>query len=187
MPLAHFTNIPTAVQNMEILYKNLFEVTVVLPPIIAGFHPGYASLLLTNTTIAKFPTYPVLEYAEQRFKYSTREFIKMPTTTSIDVDLSLNMNQNDNGQVFAWRILKDWYDLAWNNEDGSLHYKKHMVGDIIVHNHDREGHIVRRVVYNNCQMHKIAGWEELDWAGGGDMIGPLQVSFKADYWSDFYY
>lgn len=187
MPLAHFTQITTAVQNMEPLYKNLFEVTVVLPPILQVIHKDYTNLLLTNTTIAKFPTYPTLTYKEQRFKYSTRQYILMPDTTSVDLDMSLNLNQNDVGQVFAWRILKDWYDLAWNNEDGSLHYKKHMVGDVIVHNHDREGHIIRRVVYHNCQMNKITGWEDLDWSGAGDLIGPLAVQFKADWWQDFYY
>jgi len=186
MALAHFTNIETAVNNWEILYKNLFEVTIVLPTILQGIHPNYTNLLLTNIITAKFPTYPTLEYAEQRFKYSTRQYIKMPGTTSTELELSLNMNQTNNLQVFTWRILKDWYDLAWNNEDGSLHYKKHLVGDIIVHHHDKEGHVIRRVVYNNCQMGKISGWEDLDWSAP-DMVGPLSVGFKSDYWQDFYY
>ena len=185
MPLAHFTNIETANKNWEPVFKNLFEVTVVLPPILQSLHPTAPNLLLTNTVSASFPKYPDLAVKEQRFKYSTRQFVLMPETTSTDLELKLNMNQNDNFQVFTWRILKDWYDLAWNNEDGSLHYKKHLVGDVIVHNHDKEGHVIRRVVYNNAQLIKIGGWEDMAW--GSNEIQELSASFKADYWQDYYY
>jgi hypothetical protein len=188
--LAHFSNVNTSTNKYEILYGNLFEVTVILPTLVAAIHanatPRVETLLLENITNAKFPTYPELTKITQRFKYSTRQFLGTPDSTSADFDLTLNLNQNENNQVFCWRVLKDWYDLAWNNEHGSLHYKRNMLGDVIVHHHDKEGHIIRRVVYHNVQMNKISGWEELDFSRSSENFS-LTVGFVCDWFEDFYY
>jgi len=186
MPLSHFTNIETSHSLWEPIHNNLFEVTILLPTILQSIHTEATHLLLENTTTIALPTYPALTTAEQRFKYSTRKFVMMPASTSVDFAIKFNMNQNDNYQVFTWRILKDWYDLAWNNEDGSIHYKRNMVGDVIAHVHDKEGHVIRRVVYHNCQVLSIAGWETLDWGSNSD-VASLDVGFTSDYWEDFYY
>ena len=185
MGLPHFTNITTARDNDEPVFKNLYEVTIVLPTAIQSLHPNHTVLLLENATSIKFPTYPTIEFKEQRFKYSTRRFVTMPTTTSTDFAINFNMNQNKNYQVFTFRMMKDWYDLVWNNEDGSLHYKKNVISDIIVNAHDKEGHVIRRVTYYNCQITAFTGWEDLSWDGSD--IYTLTANFVADYWSDLYY
>lgn len=191
MPLAHFTNVATARDKDEVIHKNLFEVTIVLPTIVAQIHagtkdPNIQTLLLENIKTAKFPTYPDLPEITQKFKYSTRKFLGMPDSTSFSPEFSLNLNQNITYQVFCWRVLKDWYDLSWNNEDGSLHYKRNCVGDIIVHNHDKEGHIIRRVVYHNCICSQVSGWEDLAWDGNTDVF-EMSAKFVSDYWEDYYY
>jgi len=186
MPLPHFSNIDSHNKIWEPVYQNLFEVVVILPPAIQALHPGSQSLLLENTVTASFPTYPTIEHTEQRFKYSTRRFMKFPESTSTDVTITFNMNQNDNYQVFTFRMMKDWYDLVWNNEDGSVHYKKNIISDIIVHAHDKEGHVIRRVTYFNCQLKTFTGWEGLDW-GTADIYAPMSTTFSADYWEDMYY
>ena len=189
MPLAHFTNIDSHQKDnsfWEPIHKNLYEVTIILPTILQAIHPDATHLLLENTTAINLPAYPDLSSAEQRFKYSTRKFVMMPDSTSTDVNITFNLNQNENNQVFVWRIMKDWYDLAWNNEDGSLHYKRNIVGDIIVHVHDKEGSIIRRVVYHNCQANKLTNWSALDW-GQNSEVENLQIGLAVDYWEDFYY
>jgi len=110
-----------------------------------------------------------------------------PDDTSIDdMQIKFNLNQNDDYQIFVWKMLKDWYDLAWNNETGTLHYKKNMVGDVIVHQHDREGKVIRRVTYHNCQMKKWEGMEELNWESNTEVMD-LTTHWACDYWEDFYY
>jgi len=153
MPLPHFSNISTHNNVWEPVYTNLFETIVILPPAIQALHGSeYQTLLLENTTSIKFPTYPQIGKISQKFKYSTREFLTFPESTSTEFDITFNMNQNESYQVFTWRMMKDWYDLVWNNEDGSVHYKKNIISDIIVHAHDKEGHVIRRVTYYNCQI-----------------------------------
>jgi len=187
MPLAHFTMIDSHKEKWEPIHPNLYEVTIILPQILQGIHPNATHLLLENTTKANMPTYPPLGTKEQRFKYSTRLFVMTPTETSIkDMGISFNLNQNDDYQIFVFKMLKDWYDLAWNNETGTLHYKKNMVGDIILHQHDREGKVIRRVTYHNCQFHTFTGMEQLDWSSNTEVMS-LEAKWAVDYWEDFYY
>ena len=115
--------------------------------------------------------YPTLGNVAQRYKYSTRLFVGFPETTSIpDLGLTFNINQNDNKQMFTFRIIKDWYDLLWNNEDGSSNYKRNVVGEIILYQHDREGEIIRRVTFHNCQITSFQDGGDLVWAGGQDIM-----------------
>ncbi len=187
MPLAHFTTVDTANANFEPIHKNLYEVTIILPTVLQSIHPNATHLLLENTKTAQFPKYPDLGAANQRFKYSTRVFTMMPTQTHIeDLTLTFNLNQNDDYQVFCFKILKDWYDLGWNNETGTLHYKKNMVGDIIIHGHDKEGKVIRRITYHNAMLRGFSGWEDLSWESSTDIF-ELSTTFNVDYWEDFYY
>jgi len=187
MGLAHFTAVDTAREKWEPIHKNLYETTIILPTVLQSLHPNATHLLLENTKSAKFPTYPDLSTGVQRFKYSTRVFIMMPEKTHID-DLSIvfNLNQNDDYQIFCFKMLKDWYDLGWNNETGTLHYKKNTVGDIIIHAHDKEGKVIRRVTYHNVMMKSFTGFEDLSWESSTDIFD-LTANFVADYWEDFYY
>lgn len=185
MPLPHFTNISSHNKIWEPVYKNLYEVVIILPPAIQSLHPGYETILLENTINVKFPTYPEIATQPQRFKYSTRLFLTFPDKTDTAVDINFNMNVNEDYQVMTFRMMKDWYDLVWNNEDGSVHYKKNIISDIIVHAHDKEGHVIRRVTYHNAQITNFSGWEELDWSSTD--LQTLTAKFVADYWEDMYY
>ena len=187
MPLSHFTLIESHREKWEPIHPNLYEVTIILPDILQSLHPNSTILLLENTTKATMPSYPDLGVKEQRFKYSTRLFLTMPEKTSIDsMKISFNLNQNDEDQMFVFKMLKDWYDLAWNNETGTLHYKKNLVGDIIIHQHDKEGKVIRRVTYHNAMFKHFSGMETLDWSQSTDIM-VLEGTWAVDYWEDFYY
>ena len=187
MGLAHFTAVDSHHQKWEPIHKNLYEATIILPQVLQTIHPNATHLLLENTITAKFPAYPQLASKEQRFKYSTRVFVMMPEKTHVDdLEISFNLNQNDEYQIFCFKMLKDWYDLAWNNETGTLHYKKNLVGDIIIHLHDKEGKVIRRVTYHNVMMTGFSGVEDVDWSASTDIM-QLSAKFVADYWEDFYY
>jgi hypothetical protein len=187
MPLAHFTMIDSHKEKWEPIHSNLYEVTIILPEILQSIHPDATHLLLENSTTATMPTYKELSVIKQKFKYSSRVFLSTPADTSIDdMKIKFNLNQNDDYQIFVFKMLKDWYDLGWNNETGTLHYKKNMVGDVIIHQHDREGKVIRRVTYHNCQMKNFTGMETLAWDSNTEVMS-LEASWAVDYWEDFYY
>lgn len=187
MPLPHFTQISSHNENWEPSYKNLFEVEIILPDAIRDRHPNGTNLLLENAISTAMPTYPTLGPITQKYKYSTRMFLGFPDTTSkTDLGITFNINQNDAKQLFTFRMIKDWYDLAWNNEDGSSNYKRNMIGDIIVYHHDREGEIIRRVTYHNCQITSWAGMEDLSWADT-TAVHELNGTWIVDWWEDYYF
>jgi len=186
MPLAHFTNIDSSKELFEPVYKNLFEVNFILPNSIVSV--GIGNLLLENAISTTLPQYPDLGVSEQRFKYSTRQYVMMPDSTSIkDLSIKFNLLKNDKHQVFVFRKLKDWYDLSWNNETGELNYKATTTGTITVNVHDKDGIIIRRVIYHNAILKGFSGWEDIDWSSNSDLAGPLDAKFVVDWWEDYYY
>lgn len=187
MPLPHFTQVSSHNEEFEPSYKNLFEVEIFLPTLIDEAHPGVGDLLLTNAISTTMPTYPTLQTIQQKYKYSTRLFLGFPESTSrTDLSITFNVNQGKEKSLFTFRVIKDWYDLAWNNESGASHYKSAMIGDIVVYHHDREGAIIRRVSYKNCQITGFSGMEDLQWSDT-NAIHELTATWAVDYWEDFYF
>jgi len=195
MPLPHFTQISNVgspggpgTLPQEVVYTNLFEITFILPVILQaqGRDP---LLLLENATKApiaatKLTDVEGVAVQTQRFKYSTREFLTTPTKTSGTIDIPFQVNVNQQGSMENWNTMKAWYDLLWNSQNGSLHYKSDLIGTIIVNQHDKKGLILRRITYQNCQIKSLT-YAELDWSQAG-IIQDVTASFVWDYFIDEY-
>jgi hypothetical protein len=191
MPLPHFTQLlntgspggPGTLPD-EVVYTNLFETTFVLPVILQaqGRNP---ILLLQNALNIDFNlTEFDVTVKEQRFKYSTRAFLTTPTKTSGAFNIKFNVNVNQQGSMETWNAMKAWYDLVFNSQNGSLHYKSDIIGTIIVNQHDKKGVVLRRVTFQNCQISKLQGYT-LDWASN-NIIESVQADFIYDYFIDEY-
>lgn len=190
MALPHFNNItPVATDEHEPVYPNLFEITFNFPDILELSDEDETIMMLNTTAINGHVTTPELNTAIQRFKYSGRLFLMPPQAeNSVVENLSINfeVNVDDAFAIKTWNYLKNWYDLAWNSQTGELHYKRDMSGSIVVHLHDREGVVIRRIEYRNVQIKGLnGGFEDLDWTNGDIARG--QASFAADYWVDQYF
>ena len=194
MGLPHFTNIsnvgspggPGTLPD-EVVYLNLFEITFILPVLLQaqGRDP---ILLLENATKvnlggANLTAFDVGQ-AQQRFKYSTREFLTTPTKTSGEITIPFQVNVNNQGSMETWATLKAWYDLVFNSQNGALHYKSDIIATIIVNQHDKKGVVLRRVTYQNVQISKLQGYS-LDWSQN-NIIESSQADFIYDYFIDEY-
>jgi hypothetical protein len=191
MPLPHFTQLlntgspggPGTLPD-EVVYTNLFEITFVLPVILQA--QGRDPILLLQNALKIDMNLTEFDVAikEQRFKYSTRAFLTTPTKTSGAFNITFNVNVNQQGSMETWNALKAWYDLVFNSQNGSLHYKSDIIGTVIVNQHDKKGVVLRRVTFQNCQINKVQGYT-LDWASN-NIIENLQVDFIYDYFIDEY-
>ena len=142
-------------------------------------------LLLQNATkvdlnLTEFDSSTV----QQRFKYSTREFITTPTKTSGTIAIPIQVNVNQQGSMETWNTMKSWYDLMFNSQNGALHYKSDMIGTIIVNQHDKKGVVLRRVTFQNCQITKLGGYS-LDWSSN-NILTEASADFVYDYFIDEY-
>ena len=191
MPLPHYTQIsnlgspggPGTLPD-EVVYTNLFEVTFILPTILQAQKRDPLLLLENATKIALNLTEHDVAEKVQRFKYSTRAFYATPTKTHGNLSIPFQVNVNNNGSVEVWNTLKAWYDLLFNSQNGSLHYKSDLIGTIVVNQHDKKGVVLRRVTFQNCQLFKVAGYD-LDWASNG-IIENVTAEFTYDYFIDEY-
>ena len=194
MGLPHFTNIsnvgspggPGTLPD-EVVYLNLFEITFILPVLLQaqGRDP---ILLLENATKvnlggANLTAFDVGQ-AQQRFKYSTREFLTTPTKTSGEITIPFQVNVNNQGSMETWTTLKAWYDLVFNSQNGALHYKSDIIATIIVNQHDKKGVVLRRVTFQNCQLKSLTGWD-LDWASNA-IVTEVTAAIVYDYFIDEY-
>ena len=201
MGLGHFTNVQTATNMWEPVFKSLFEIQIDLPPLVtANLGEGIRGILIENATSVPLPSYPKIEVKPQRFKYSTRIYPTLPAQTHlVDQQIKFNLNESVNvrqnlllggyvaGKVPVFRAVKDWYDLIWNNETGQLNYKGNVVGTVTIDQHDKEGLVIRRVIWQNAMLTGFSGWDEgLDWNSVTE-IHELTASFAVDYWEDYYY
>jgi hypothetical protein len=191
MPLPHYTQVsnvgspggPGSLPD-EIVYLNLFEVTFVLPNILTAQGRNALLLLENATNIDMNLTQFDVGQKEQRFKYSTRVFNTTPVKTSGDFNIKFQVNVNQSGSMETWSTLKAWYDLVFNSQNGSLHYKSDIIGTVIVNQHDKKGVVLRRVTYQNVQIKQLAGYA-LDWSSN-NTIETVQADFIYDYFVDEY-
>jgi hypothetical protein len=190
VPLPHFTQLQMTgspggpgTEPQEPVYKNLFEITFIFPTILQaqGRDP---IMTLQQASSVTLDLTPDISTKEQRFKYSSRAFMLMPEKTTVDFDIKFNVNVNNKGNMETWDVLKAWYDLVWNSQNGSLHYKSDIIGTIIVNQHDKKGVVLRRVTFQNCQIKGVSSMA-LDWTSN-DIWDDLSAKFIADYWIDEY-
>jgi len=191
MSMPHFTQLsgvgspggPGTLPN-EVVYLNLFEVTFVLPVILQA--QGRDPILLLQNALNVDMNLTEFDVAvkQQRFKYSTRQFLTTPTKTSVDFNIKFNVNVNQQGSMETWNTLKAWYDLVFNSQNGSLHYKSDIIGTIIVNQHDKKGLILRRVTFQNAQIKGVGGLP-LQWSSS-EIWTDVEANFVADYWVDEY-
>jgi hypothetical protein len=196
MPLPHFTQLAgtwgditgtpggPGTTPQEVVYLNLFEINFILPTILQA--QGREPLLLLHQakSIDLNPLNKAIGVKTQNFKYSTRAYLDAgPTETHVDFSIAFNVNVNSGGSMEVWNTLKSWYDLAWNSQNGYLHYKADTIGTIIVNQHDKKGLVLRRVTFQNAQL-KDVNTTSLDWTS--KEIFSATANFVADYWIDEY-
>jgi hypothetical protein len=190
MPLPHFSQLQMTgspggpgTQPQEPVYKNLFEITFIFPTILQaqGRDP---IMTLQQASSVTLDLTPDITTKEQKFKYSTRAFMLTPEKTTVEFDIKFNVNVNNKGNMETWDVLKAWYDLVWNSQNGTLHYKSDIIGTIIVNQHDKKGVVLRRVTFQNCQIKGVSNME-LDWSSN-DIWDGVTAKFVADYWIDEY-
>ena len=192
MPLPHFTQLHPGVGSPggpgtlpdEVVYLNLFEITFILPVILQAQGRDPILLLQNATKIDLNLTEFDITSKQQRFKYSTREFLSTPTKTSGEITIPFQVNVNQQGSMENWNTMKAWYDLAFNSQNGALHYKSDLIGTIIVNQHDKKGVVLRRVTFQNCQLYKLTGFS-LDW-GSNNIQDSVSGTFTYDYFIDEY-
>jgi len=187
--LPHFSNLSMndsggpGTKPQEPVFLNLFEITFILPLILQAQGHDPVMMLQQALSVSLALTEDI-SIVDQRYKYSTRAFLSMPDQTHVEFDIKFNVNVNDSGSMETWNVVKAWYDLVWNSQDGTLHYKSDIIGTIIVNQHDKKGVVLRRVTFQNAQLRGVSGID-LDWSSN-EIWKDVTAKFVSDFFNDEY-
>lgn len=184
--LPHFTNVPYADELQEPIYKNLIEVNFFLPEALRAQGRNELLMMYNAKNISFQPFTPTLGTAVQSYKFAGRTYVLTPTkeqTTITDMSINFNLNQNKENQVVIFNTLKTQYDLAQNSIDGTMNYKRDMVGTIIANLHDKRGEVIRRGIFYNVQLTGLDGAFDYGQDDNG-IVESMTAHFTADYQDD---
>lgn len=185
--LPHYKNSKAAMNNLEPVYLNLFEVTLTPP---TGIDPGVGSngqnLLLEQVKkISGLELDKNPGTVEQFYKYAKRRYAgAKPETTTLDFTVDFEVNLSDVNSMYTFKTLRQWSDLIYNPLTGGTGLKKDYIGSGVVTMFNRTGNIHRRVRFPVIWPISPITPMELDYQSTDIFI--ISVTFAADYWEDIF-
>lgn len=181
MGLPHYNQDQTSRKgrNFEPVQTNLFEVTILPPSGVAN-----APLLLQHiNSISGLELYKEIAPVEQKYKWITRSFGGTPDGTAVDVVINFSLNLNEANEAYLYKSMRQWYNLRYNPNDGSMGLKKDYVGSIVIVQFNRAGDIFRTVTLEDCQISSALGFTpELNYETKD--AATLEVTWRCDVWKE---
>ena len=181
--LSHYKNARSSLEMYEVLQPNLFQV-IINPP--AGLSGNDQIELLhehINTIGGLQGLNPATEIITQKFKSSTRSFVGNPSETAIDISIDFSLNLNDNNQAYTYKILRDWYRLAFDPDTGYAGLKKDYTGSMEILQHNRNGEVYRRIVLHDIFITTAPeAMDSLDYSSSDPFTA--SATFRCDYYEE---
>jgi hypothetical protein len=182
--LPHYRSSKASMKNEEPIYGNLFEVKLILPSAIRA---GSDVILEHVTKIEGLDMDKGLETETQAYKFAKRTYLKSgpEDTTTKEIKIGFNLNLNDANEFYVYKILRNWWRLAYNPLTGEQGLKKDYSGDaaIIVTNYNRKGDIFWQRTFHAIiplgTLPEIKGDYE-----SGEIIKDFEVGFSSDWWEE---
>jgi len=178
--LPHYNNSKASSNKYEPVHQNLFEVTF-LPP--AGV-TGQQMLLEHVLTVGGLDGVNIAtEAVQQKYKFSDRSFAGMPSQTFVDITITFSLNLNDSNQMYAYKTLRQWKDLAYDPLTGIMGIKKDYTGQLIIVEFNRPGNIYRKLTFNDTFITgQITGLDSRDYNSAEPLT--LSITFRSDTWKE---
>lgn len=180
MPLPHYLNNRASTKRYEPVYQNLFEVSFLPPPTVAG-----GELLLEHVRNIDGLEHEFGNPAvQQEYKEAGRSYASgRPDQTYFDVSLTFSLNLNDNNEMYVYKTLRNWYRAVYNPLTGEKGLKKDYVGEMVVTMANRKGDIFWQRTFHEVWPVGNVPALNLDYSGGE----PLELSgvnFRVDWWEE---
>ncbi len=178
--LPHYTNSKASVNKWEFVAGNLFEVTILPPPGVAG-----GEILLEHVrSVGGITTDLGQEAVEQEFKTAKRSHLStVPTNTIVDLAINFSMNLNDDNQNYVYNTLKAWKNLGYNALTGKMGLKKDYAdAKVIVTMYNRPGDIHWQRTFHDCFINGDIPEIALDYTNGEPT--ELEITIRSDYWTE---
>jgi len=147
---SHYRHSEAATQMYEVVSPALFEVEFTFPESIqttGAIEPGKLFEHVRSISGLDGVT-PTVGNVVQKYKFAERHYAAAgPDKTSLELTITFTLNLNDAHQNYVYNMLRKWYNLIYNPQNGQMLTKKQYAkGSILViKEHDRDGAIWRRI------------------------------------------
>jgi hypothetical protein len=190
MKTSHFKNSVVSMENMEPLYKHLFEVIITPPTALENSvnwlsNSGQALVLEQVTKIDGLDVDKIPATVNQKYKGATRVFAgTVPDDTSVEFTIEFNLNLNDANQNFVYNALREWSDLIFNPLTATQTLKNTYISPAgcSISMFNKIGEVYRKVDVLNIQPSKGLG--SISKIYGDNTVENLTMTFKGDYFDN---
>ena len=184
---SHYRNSDAATQMWEIVSPALFEVYFRFPTLLAGDTKINTDLLFQHVrSISGLDGLtPTVGNVVQKYKYAERHYAAAgPDKTSLELQITYTMNINNEYENYIYNMLRKWYNLVYNPQNGQMLTKSQYAGGstMTIIEHDRDGAIWRKITcLNFFPSTPPTGLNDDNYDSMGD-AKTVSITFMVDDW-----
>jgi hypothetical protein len=177
------------VRNYEVVSPALFEVYFSFPTEIASAYGMNSDLMFEHVrSISGLDGLtPNVGTVVQKYKFAERHYAAAgPDKTSLELTITYTLNINDSKENYIYNMLRKWYDLIYNPQNGQMLTKKEYAtgSRMKIYEHDRDGSIWRKI---NCfdffPSTPPTGLSDDNYDSVGD-AKTVSITFIVDDWAE---
>ena len=184
---SHYRNSDAAVNMWEVVSPALFEVYLQFPTLIASDKKIKSELMFQHvrSITGLDGLTPTISNVVQKYKYAERHYAGAgPDKTSLELTITYTLNLNNAHENYIYNMLRKWYDLVYNPQNGQTLVKKDYAGGsrLFIYEHDRDGSIWRKITcFNIFPSTPPTGLNDDNYDSTGD-AKTVSITFIVDDW-----
>ena len=186
---SHYRNSEAARGMYEVVSPALFEVYLTFPAILNGNKSINQDLMIEHVrSISGLDgVTPNVGTVVQKYKFAERHYAAAgPDKTSLELSITYTLNINDAKENYIYNMLRKWYDLIYNPQNGqTLTKQQYAAGSgMTIYEHDRDGSIWREIhCFNIFPSTPPTGLNENNYDSVGD-AKTVSITFVVDDWAE---
>jgi hypothetical protein len=185
---SHYRNSEAARQMWEVVSPALFEVSLKFPDKLDGKIDNPDLMIEHVRSISGLDGLtPTVGNVVQKYKFAERHYAAAgPDKTSLELSITYTMNIDDHHQNYIYNMLRKWYDLVYNPQNGQTLVKKDYAGGsrLFIYEHDRNGAIWRKITcFNFFPSTPPTGLNDDNYDSTGD-AKTVSITFIVDDWTE---
>ncbi len=183
---SHYQNSDAARNMWEVVSPALFEVYMKFPNILDNkIGNSYLMFEHVRSISGLDGLTPTVGTVVQKYKYAERHYAAAgPDKTSLELTLTYTMNLDSYHENYIYNMLRKWYDLVYNPQNGEMLTKKDYANgsQMTIVEHNRDGAIWRRITcLNFFPSTPPTGLNEDSYDNTGD-AKTVSITFVVDDW-----
>ena len=185
---SHYRNSDAATQMWEVVSPALFEVYLKFPTRLDRLNGRQELMFQHVRSVSGLDGLtPTVGNVVQKYKYAERHYAAAgPDKTSLELTITYTLNINDAHENYIYNMLRKWYDLVYNPQNGQTLVKRDYAGGSVmtIYEHGRDGAIWRKITCSDCfPTGQMTGMGDRSY-DDPNAANELSMTFMVDLWDE---